>query len=278
MTSPRKRKPTRDERKGKTSVAGLGAVASPAQAGIHLVSKEGSAPQPSQHIGNVAYPAFISRKVLISKDEGIEGELCLPEAPRGVVLLIEGFENIDVNSPLFDVAYILQDSDLATVLPNYPVEDVLSFHSMAMRGSRVSQLADRIVLTTRWILAQAELEDLKIGYFCRGEGVPAALQAAAEFTHEVSAIVAEGGRLDLAGDALCRVDAPVLSIVGGDDSGEIAVNREALKQLPCEKKLSVLPATTYVLDSPGSFLEIAKLAKQWFGWNLGIRQDQIQIE
>jgi putative phosphoribosyl transferase len=55
---------------------------------------------------------------------------------------------------------------------------------------------------------------LKIGYFGASTGAGAVLVAAAERPDEVGAVVSRGGRPDLAGEALSRVEAPTLLIVG----------------------------------------------------------------
>jgi pimeloyl-ACP methyl ester carboxylesterase len=58
---------------------------------------------------------------------------------------------------------------------------------------------------------------LRIGYFGASTGAAAALMAAGECPEIVRAVVSRGGRPDLAGPALARVEAPALLIVGGAD-------------------------------------------------------------
>ncbi len=57
----------------------------------------------------------------------------------------------------------------------------------------------------------------------------------------VKAVVSRGGRPDLAGEALPRVKAPTLPIVGGLDYEVLDLNRRALRLLQCEKRLDVVP-------------------------------------
>jgi hypothetical protein len=54
-----------------------------------------------------------------------------------------------------------------------------------------------------------------------------ALRAAANLGREIGAVVSRGGRPDLAEQALGRVFAPVLLIVGGDDTHVLDLNRRA---------------------------------------------------
>jgi putative phosphoribosyl transferase len=55
-----------------------------------------------------------------------------------------------------------------------------------------------------------------------------------------------------------------LPIVGGADVRVIALNREALDRLRCEKRLEILPGATHLFEEPGALEEVARLARQWF--------------
>jgi len=85
----------------------------------------------------------------------------------------------------------------------------------------------------------------------------------------VSAVVSRGGRPDLAGAALPRVQAPTLLIVGGRDEPVIAMNRTAFAQLHCEKRLEIVPGATHLFEEPGTLEEVARLARDWFDRHLG---------
>ncbi|MEA2914964.1 MAG: putative phosphoribosyl transferase, partial [Bradyrhizobium sp.] len=105
---------------------------------------------------------------------------------------------------------------------------------------------------------------LRIGYFGASTGAAAALVAAAERPRKVGAIVSRGGRPDLAGAVLVRVDAPTLLIVGGNDLQVIELNRAALVQLRCERQLVIVPGATHLFEEPGALDEVARLAREWF--------------
>jgi len=81
----------------------------------------------------------------------------------------------------------------------------------------------------------------------------------------IRAVVSRGGRPDLASHAALRkVRAPVLLIVGGDDSGVIELNEQAYGALGCEKHLEIVPGATHLFEEPGTLEEVARLAAQWF--------------
>jgi len=77
-------------------------------------------------------------------------------------------------------------------------------------------------------------------------------------------VVSRGGRPDLASAALGAVRAPTLLIVGGSDVDVLALNREALRALDCEKQLAVVPGATHLFEEPGTLDTVAQLAADWF--------------
>jgi putative phosphoribosyl transferase len=72
------------------------------------------------------------------------------------------------------------------------------------------------------------------------------------------------GRPDLAGDALGRVRAPVLLIVGGADAAVLDLNRSALARLTAIKKLEIVPGATHLFEEPGALEAVVVLAANWF--------------
>jgi pimeloyl-ACP methyl ester carboxylesterase len=125
-------------------------------------------------------------------------------------------------------------------------------------------LAQRLIGATQWVRSNANTKKLKLGYFGASTGAAAALVAAAELPDAISAVVSRGGRPDLAAEALSAVSAPTLLIVGGEDKPVIAMNREALAELKCEKKLVIVPGATHLFEEPGTLEEVARIAAEWF--------------
>jgi pimeloyl-ACP methyl ester carboxylesterase len=114
------------------------------------------------------------------------------------------------------------------------------------------------------------MQGVGIGYFGASTGAGAALIAAADLPAEVAAVVSRGGRPDLAGEALTRVRAPTLLIVGGHDHAVIRLNREALALLRAEARLEIVPGATHLFEEPGTLEEVARLAREWFTRHLGV--------
>ncbi len=205
-----------------------------------------------------------SRKIRIVPT-GLEGNLTVPSDAIGVVLFAHGSGSSRLSPRNVYVAGALQKAKIATLLFDLLTEDE------AMDRENVFDIAllgQRLRDATRWIKGDEAVRHLPIGYFGASTGAAAALIAAVD-NHDISAIVSRGGRPDLAGDALGRVTAPTLLIVGGDDDVVIELNREAYAQMRCEKRLSIVPGATHLFEEPGTLDEVVRLACEWFTKYLG---------
>jgi pimeloyl-ACP methyl ester carboxylesterase len=138
-------------------------------------------------------------------------------------------------------------------------------------------LADRVIGAIDWLDADAIVGDLPprlralpVGTFGASTGAAAALIAAAERPHRVRAVVSRGGRPDLAGDALPRVTAPTLLIVGSRDTDVLRLNREAQAALGGESRLEIVPGAGHLFEEPGALEHVAVLARQWFEQHLRV--------
>jgi dienelactone hydrolase len=129
-------------------------------------------------------------------------------------------------------------------------------------------LAERLVHATKWAKQQPQTCDLRIGYFGSSTGGAAALVATVNVPQDVGAVVSRGGRPDLAGEALPKVQAPTLLIVGGSDDIVIELNEQARDRMHCEVKLEIVPGATHLFEEPGALEKVAKLASDWFSLHL----------
>jgi putative phosphoribosyl transferase len=200
----------------------------------------------------------------------LAGDLALPGDPRGVVLFAHGSGSSRHSSRNRYVAGELRQSGLGTLLMDLLTAE--EEEADARRGHLrfdIGLLARRLRDATEWLRADPETSGLPVGYFGASTGGGAALVAAAENQETVGAVVSRGGRPDLAGAALPRVEAPTLLIVGGRDEPVIAMNREALARLRCEKRLEIVPGATHLFEEPGTLEEVARLAAAWFTRHLG---------
>ena len=76
--------------------------------------------------------------------------------------------------------------------------------------------------------------------------------------------MSRGGRPDLAGQALPRVKAPTLLIVGSEDTAVVGMNREAYGLIQCPKELQLISGATHLFEEPGALEQVAAMAAEWF--------------
>jgi len=195
----------------------------------------------------------------------LEGSLSLPAQAKGIVLFAHGSGSSRHSPRNRFVAGVLQNAGFATLLMDLLTakEEVLDDRTAAHRFD-IDLLARRLIGATWWLQAQSDTARLPIGYFGASTGAAAALVAAADMADLVSAVVSRGGRPDLAGNALHKVIAPTLLIVGGDDEQVIELNRSALGLIPAEKDLEIVPGASHLFEEPGALESVANLAKNWF--------------
>jgi putative phosphoribosyl transferase len=195
----------------------------------------------------------------------LEGNLDIPEGPGGVVLFAHGSGSGRHSPRNRYVAQELRRAGLATLLIDLltPDEEEIDLRTSRLRFD-IGMLAQRLVGATDWLKGEPDTRNLGVGYFGASTGAGAALVAAADRPEEVGAVVSRGGRPDLAGDALARVRAPTLLIVGGNDVPVIEMNREAMERLHVEKELEIVPGATHLFEEPRALGEVAQLAADWF--------------
>jgi len=200
----------------------------------------------------------------------LSGNLTIPENATALVLFAHGSGSSRHSPRNQFVAGTLNDAGLATLLFDLLTqeEEAIDIQTRQHRFN-IGLLAERLVHATKWAKQQEHTRDLRIGYFGSSTGGAAALVAAAEIPKDVGAVVSRGGRPDLAGDALPKVQAPTLLIVGGNDDVVIELNEMARDQMRCEVKLEIIPDATHLFEEPGALEQVAKLASEWFVNHIG---------
>ena len=195
----------------------------------------------------------------------LSGNLTIPENAVALVLFAHGSGSSRHSPRNQFVARTLNRSGLGTLLFDLltPEEEALDLYTREHRFN-IGLLAERLVQATNWATQQEQTRDLRIGYFGSSTGGAAALVAAAQLSQGIGAVVSRGGRPDLAGDALPKVHAPTLLIVGGNDDIVIELNEMARDQMRCEAKLVIVPGATHLFEEQGALEQVAKFASDWF--------------
>src|SRR5512142_3157339 len=211
---------------------------------------------------------------ILSTGVRLEGIVSVPQNPQGFVVFVHG-SGSSRNSPRNQfVAEVLQEGGLATLLFDLltSYEEEIDLRTRHLRFD-IDLLARRTAGVLEWLDLQPFAHELKRGLFGSSTGAAAALMAAVELPDKVSAVVSRGGRPDLAGPALPKVQAPTLLIVGGNDEVVIDLNREAMRQLRCENRLEIVPGATHLFEEPGTLEQVAQLARTLFHSHLAGRRE-----
>src|SRR5262245_7007114 len=176
---------------------------------------------------------------------GLDGDLHVPEGARGVVLFAHGSGSRRHSPRNRAVAGQLHRPALGTLLMDLLTreEEAAEARTGHLRFD-IDLLSARLAAAVDWLRQDARTAALGVGCFGASTGAAAALVAAASRPEAVRAVVSRGGRPDLAAEALSRVRAPTLLIVGGDDAPVIELNRQAFAQLRSEKRIEIVPGAS----------------------------------
>ena len=202
----------------------------------------------------------------------LDGDLARPERALGLVVFAHGSGSSRFSTRNRAVAQALEEGGFATLLLDLLTrkEETVDLRTREYRFD-IDRLAHRVVAAIDWASDERELSELPIAVFGASTGAAAALMAAAERPNAVRAIISRGGRPDLAGGALLRVQAPTLLIVGGADDVVIELNRQAMRRMHAPVSLEIVPGATHLFEEPGTLEEVSRLALAWCRRYLGDR-------
>ena len=202
-------------------------------------------------------------------DVRLAGDLSLPSGAAGVVAFAHGSGSSRFSGRNRFVASKLNEARLGTLLIDLLTaqEERIDERTAHLRFD-IGLLAARVAHAIDWLRRERRTASLPIGLFGASTGAAAALVAAAQRPGDVAAVVSRGGRPDLADDALQRVRAPTLLIVGGEDDVVIELNEQAMERMSCQKNLVIVPGAGHLFEEPGALEQVAELAREWFARHL----------
>ena len=194
----------------------------------------------------------------------LDASLTVPSNATSVVLFAHGSGSSRHSPRNRYVASRLNCLQIGTVLADLLTaeEERVDARSGALRFD-IPMLTRRLVQMIDWAIEDGPFASLPIGLFGASTGAAAALDAAAARPEAVHAVVSRGGRPDLAAH-LALVEAPVLLIVGGNDTEVIELNRWAFQRLHCGKELKIIPGATHLFEEAGALDAAAAAAGAWF--------------
>ncbi|WP_090588310.1 dienelactone hydrolase family protein [Arthrobacter subterraneus] len=195
----------------------------------------------------------------------LDADLHLPNESRGLVIFAHGSGSGRRSPRNRQVATTLHEGGFGTLLFDLltAAEERRDIQDASLRFN-ISLLTGRLTAVVDEIADRLDIPGLPIGLFGASTGAAAVLGAAAARPEVVRSIVSRGGRPDLADDALPKVQAPTLLLVGELDEPVIALNEQAAAWLVVEHEISLVPGATHLFEEPGTLEQVARRALAWF--------------
>jgi dienelactone hydrolase len=204
----------------------------------------------------------------------VEGDLHVPARASGLVIFVHGSGSSRFSPRNRAVARVLEEHGHGTLLLDLLTRDEEARDTVS-RDLRfdIPLLGRRVVAITDWVQSRPDLWPLPIAFFGASTGAAAALIAAATRPEVTRAVISRGGRPDLAGDALSRVLAPTLLMVGSEDVPVLELNRGAMRRMRAPVQLKLVEGATHLFEEEGALEQVAALAADWCDQHLrAIRQ------
>lgn len=195
----------------------------------------------------------------------LHGELYIPEGATGLVVFAHGSGSSRHSTRNKYVANALYGYGIGTLLIDLltPEEEEIDSHTRALRFD-IPFLENRLIEIIDWAAIHPDSRALNLGLFGASTGAAAAICAAARRDKVIKAVVSRGGRPDLAFDALSKLSAPTLLIVGSNDTEVIKLNERALAQMTCVKELEIIKGASHLFEEVGALEQVAVEAEIWF--------------
>lgn len=198
--------------------------------------------------------------IIAEQDAALSGYLSLPKNPIGIVIFSNS-SGESRNAPESDLlAQRLFEGGIGTLLL-----DLLTDSEGHEKGKiyNIKLLSLRLEAAMDWVSKHKLLRGLPAGLFGADTGSAAAMSAAAQSKHEISALVSRGGRIDMADKFLPYVEAPCLLLVGEKDELGLKANKSMLELLNYAR-FHVIEGAGHDFSKTEELEEVAAVATRWF--------------
>ncbi|MEU1901384.1 phosphoribosyltransferase family protein [Nocardiopsis dassonvillei] len=201
----------------------------------------------------------------------LDGDLTVPAETRGAVVMAAGEGRADERWR--SVASVLQQAGYATLLMDLLTERESPPGSSdtapdAASGVGADELGERLGAAAAWLRRTSESADEPLGVLASGDAAASALVAAARYPRDVAAVVAHGGRIDVAEASLPDVRASVLVLLEGDDSFLRELGEWTRARIGGSTDLRVVSGAERLLRDPREWRRVAAEALDWFDRHL----------
>lgn len=202
-------------------------------------------------------------------DALLEGDLYLPDDPRGLIVFAHGSGSSRHNARDRRVIQRLAAEGFGTLVFDLLTrsEDAQDRWTYRFRFD-TPLLARRLTSALDWARRSPVSRHLKIGLLGAASDAGAALRVASERARDISAVVLLGGRPEVSREILRRVSAPSLLLVGEKDTGVLHRCRHCLDQFHGPRELCVVPGASHLFLEGETLETAANSASEWFARHL----------
>ena len=205
----------------------------------------------------------------------LRAEMHLPAEQTGVVVIPEVSATME-NVMLDAVASRLRDADLGVLRIALLTEDEAADGNIEGLRPAPDVMGGRLGAVLDWMALDDRMAVLPFGLLGTDTGAAAALVAAADRAERIGAIVSALGQPALAGDALDRVGAQTLLVVGNGDALSVDGANEAARRLGAVSQVERIESAGYALR-PDELDAIGTLAADWFTTHLVTMESPIEV-
>jgi len=195
----------------------------------------------------------------------LEATLAVPGKASGIVAFAHGSGSGRHSPRNRYVAGCLVRAGFGTLLLDLltPTEERYDQETADLRFD-IDRLATRLILAVDWLATRERTADLRVGLYGASTGAAAALVAAVERPERVTAVVSRGGRPDLAKDALERVSAPTLLIVGERDPQVLDLSTMAADRMSPPPTVEIVARAGHLFEEEGALERVSEVTTEWF--------------
>lgn len=197
---------------------------------------------------------------IIEGNDSFSGELTTVDQMRGLIIFAHGSGSSRLSPRNRFVASEFNKAGFGTLLFDLFTEEEASDRQNVFN---MDMQARRLLKATDWAAERFKNQNIPIAYYGASTGAGAALNAAAQTTQSLFAIVSRGGRPDLAEEHLGKIKSPTLLIAGENDTQIIPFNKTAQKKLK-SSRLVLIPKAGHLFEEPGTLDQVVEYALDWF--------------
>jgi predicted phosphoribosyltransferase/dienelactone hydrolase len=184
-------------------------------------------------------------------------------APHGLVIFAHGGGSSRASYRNRYLAARLRLAGWATLRVDLLGETERAADAQGAMRFDIERITRRLSRAARWCLDERVAGVGRLVLFGASTGAAAAVGVAVRLRPDVAAVIARGGRIDLADDLLPQVDVPALLVVGEDDSETLQLTRERARRLRGPVTVEVVRGAGHTFEEAGALGSVGEVVTSW---------------